>query len=36
MNLNFSDDEGTALIRELADITVNGRHPLLPRIHTMK
>jgi hypothetical protein len=36
MNLNFLDDESAALIRELADITVNGRHPLLPCIHTLK
>jgi len=36
MNLDLSDEEGAALIRELADITGNDRYPLSPRIRTLK
>ena len=36
MNLDLSDEESAALIRELADITANDRYPLSARIRTLK
>jgi hypothetical protein len=35
MNLDLSDEESAALIRELADITGNDRYPFSPRIRTL-
>jgi hypothetical protein len=35
MNLDLSDEESAALIRELADITANDRYPFSPRIRTL-
>jgi hypothetical protein len=35
MNLDLSDEESAALIRELADITSNDRYPFSPRIRTL-
>jgi hypothetical protein len=36
MTLEFSDDEKTALIRELDRIIKDDRYPLSPRIMTLK
>jgi hypothetical protein len=35
MNLDLSDEESAALIRELADITGNDRYRFSPRIRTL-
>jgi hypothetical protein len=35
VNLDLSDEESAALIRELADITGNDRYPFSPRIRTL-
>ena len=35
VNLDLSDEETAALIRELADITCNDRYPFSPRIRTL-
>jgi hypothetical protein len=36
MNLDLSDEETTALLRELDDIIENDRFPLSPRILALK
>jgi hypothetical protein len=36
MNLDLTDDEAAALIRELTDITWNDRYPLSPRIRVLE
>jgi hypothetical protein len=36
MNLDLSDDEAAALIKELADITGNDRYPFSARIQTLR
>jgi hypothetical protein len=36
MNLDLSDDEAAALLRELDAIIDNDRYPLSPRIQTLK
>jgi hypothetical protein len=36
MNLEISDDETAALIKELDDITRNDRYPFSERIRTLK
>jgi hypothetical protein len=36
MNLELSDEEAAALIKELADITRNDRYPFSPRIQTLR
>ena len=36
MNLEISDDETAALIKELDDITRNDRYPFSPRVRTLK
>ena len=36
MNLDLSDEESAALIRELAGITGNDRYPFSPRIQILR
>jgi hypothetical protein len=36
MNLELSDDEAAALIRELHDIVESDRYPFSPRIRTLR
>jgi hypothetical protein len=36
MNLDLTDEEATALIRELHDIVENDRYPFSPRIRMLR
>jgi hypothetical protein len=36
MHLDLIDEEATALIKELADISGNDRYPFTPRIQTLR
>jgi hypothetical protein len=36
MNIDLTDEEAAALIRELHDIIESDRYPFSPRIHTLR
>jgi hypothetical protein len=36
MNIDLSDEEAAALIKELADVTGNDRYPFSSRIQTLR